>query len=92
MQCHKTNKYFWLCHPACTILVPQPGIEPVSPAVEVWSLNHWTTREVPKQIFKKLEIISSIFSIYKDLRLEINYKKKCKKTHKHMEAKQPMGH
>ena len=22
-----------------------PGIEPVSPAVEVWSLNHWTARE-----------------------------------------------
>ena len=28
------------------ILVPQPGIEPVPPAVEVWSLNHWTMREV----------------------------------------------
>ena len=32
---------------ACRILVPQPGIEPVPPAVEVWSLNHWTTKEVP---------------------------------------------
>ena len=29
------------------ILVPQPGIEPVRPAVGMWSLNHWTTREVP---------------------------------------------
>ena len=29
------------------ILVPWPGIEPVPPAVEAWSLNHWTTREVP---------------------------------------------
>ena len=28
------------------ILVPQPGIKPVPPAVEVWSLNHWTIREV----------------------------------------------
>ena len=40
--------FFW---PRCTaygILVPQPGIEPVPPAVEAWSLNHWTTREVPK--------------------------------------------
>ena len=27
--------------------LPQPGIEPVPPAVEVQSLNHWTTREVP---------------------------------------------
>ena len=31
---------------ACGNLVPQPGIEP--PVVEVQSLNHWTTREVPK--------------------------------------------
>ena len=33
---------------SCGILVPQPGIEPVPPAVEVHSLNHWTAREVPK--------------------------------------------
>ena len=30
-------------------LVPQPGIKPESPVVEVWSLNHWTTREVPER-------------------------------------------
>ena len=29
------------------ILVPQAGIEPTSPAVEVWSPNHWSDREVP---------------------------------------------
>ena len=29
------------------IIVPQPGIEPVPPAVEAQGLNHWTTREVP---------------------------------------------
>ena len=28
------------------ILVPQPGIEPAPPAVEVWSPNNWTAREV----------------------------------------------
>ena len=33
-------------HAACWILVPWPGIEPASPAVEVWSLNHWTARDV----------------------------------------------
>ena len=33
---------------ACGILVHQPGIEPVPPAVEAWSPNHWTAREVPK--------------------------------------------
>ena len=32
---------------ACKILVPQPGIEPLSPAVEAQSLNRWTAREVP---------------------------------------------
>ena len=35
------------------ILVPQPGIKPVPPAVEAHSLNHWTTREVPEQEIKK---------------------------------------
>ena len=38
--------------------------------------------------FKKIEIVSSIFSDHDAMRLEINYReKKCKK-HKHMEAKQ----
>ena len=27
-------------------LVPQPGVEPVPPALGVWSLSHWTPREV----------------------------------------------
>ena len=38
--------FFWPCHVASGILVPRPGIE-TSPALGVWSLNHWTTREVP---------------------------------------------
>ena len=32
---------------ASRILVPQPGIEPVPPIMQVWSLNHQITREVP---------------------------------------------
>ena len=28
-------------------LIPQPGIKPRPPALRVWSLSHWTTREVP---------------------------------------------
>ena len=28
-------------------LVPRPGIEPGPPALGAWSLNHWTTRDVP---------------------------------------------
>ena len=39
--------FFWLLGIACRILVPQPGIEPVYPAVGAWSLSHWIAREVP---------------------------------------------
>ena len=35
----------------CGILVPGPEIEPMPPIVEAWSLNHWTTREVPGHCF-----------------------------------------
>ena len=38
--------------------------------------------------FKKTEIISSIFSDHNAMRLEINYRGKKRKKHKHMEAKQ----
>ena len=38
--------------------------------------------------FKKIEIISSIFSDHNTMRLDINYKKKYCKKHKHMEIKQ----
>ena len=36
-----------LCWVACWILIPWPGIKLASPVVEAWSLNHWTTSEVP---------------------------------------------
>ena len=39
---------FWLYRAACGILVPQPGIEPAPPAVEVRNLNHCTAKEVPR--------------------------------------------
>ena len=38
---------FWPHLAACGDLVPRPGIKPTPPALEAWSLNHWTTREVP---------------------------------------------
>ena len=42
------QRIFWGPHlAACSILVPQPGIEPEPPAVEAWCPNHWTTREFP---------------------------------------------
>ena len=38
--------------------------------------------------FKKIEIVSSIFSDHNAMRLDINYRKKTCKTYKPMEAKQ----
>ena len=58
---------FRLCHVPCGILVPRPGFEPGPPAVEAWSLNHWTTRGVPKSFiilgltFKSLIYFDLIF-------------------------------
>ena len=37
---------FWPCYTARGTLVPWPEIESTPPAVKVWSLNPWTTREV----------------------------------------------
>ena len=38
--------YFWLCRTGCGISVSWPGVETAGPALERWSLNHWTTREI----------------------------------------------
>lgn len=43
-----------LYHAACRILVLRPGIEPVPPSLGVWSLNYWTTREIPKSALPSL--------------------------------------
>ena len=32
-------------------LIPQPGIEPMPPAVQAWRLNYCTAREVPALLF-----------------------------------------
>ena len=43
---------FFFFNFACTtwhawFSVPPPGIEPMPPAWETWSFNHWTDKEVP---------------------------------------------
>ena len=49
--------FFWPRCAACGILVPRSGIGPRTPALGVWSLNHWTTREVPPfTVLKVIEI------------------------------------
>ena len=52
-------------------------------------LDHNLDHKTNLSKFKKIEIISSIFSDHNAMRLDINYRKKknCKK-HKHMEIKQ----
>ena len=35
----------WGLSTACVILIPRPGIEATPPSLELWSLNHWITRE-----------------------------------------------
>ena len=46
------------CHLACRILsiVPQEGIEPVPPAVEVPGPNHWAPREVAVSLLKSYQV------------------------------------
>ena len=59
--------FYWLFFFCCLtlawgILVPQSGISPVPPAVEVQSLNHWTTREVPNVSFDAQKFKSLVYS------------------------------
>ena len=46
----KKNNYLAAPGVSCGIWdpVPWPGMEPRPPALGVWSLNHWTTRAVPR--------------------------------------------
>ena len=56
--------YIYFDFSACGILVSQPGIEPTPPALEEQSLNHWTTREVPRNLgdFKQRGMCSDLHS------------------------------
>ena len=51
---------FWPRCAACAVLVPQPGIKPVTPAVETQSINHWTTREIPWFPFKRYPLLVNL--------------------------------
>ena len=41
--------FVWLHHAARGNLVPRPGVEPMPPAAEAQSINHWTAGEVSDQ-------------------------------------------
>ena len=47
---HDKNKtfFFFKLHPVACGMIPDQGVEPVPPALESWSLNHWAAREVTK--------------------------------------------
>ena len=51
-------------------------------------INHILDQKSILSKFKKIEIISNIFSDPNAMRLEINYRKNTVKKHKHVEAKQ----
>ena len=42
----------------------QPGMKPVPPALGVWILNLWATREVPHLYFKNRLVIANIFLLF----------------------------
>ena len=51
-------------------------------------IDHILSHKSNLSKFEKIEIISSIFSDHHAMRLDINYKEKNFKKHKHMEIKQ----
>ena len=54
---------FFFGRVACGILVLQTGIEPMPPAVEARSLNHWTAREVLYSFFYEPKSLSYTFPL-----------------------------
>ena len=51
-------------------------------------IDHILGQKSSLRKFKKIEIVSSIFSDHNTMRLDINYRKKICKKYKHKEAKQ----
>ena len=51
-------------------------------------IDHILGHKLNLSKFKKIEVVSSIFSNHNAMRLDINYKKKNCKKHKHMKIKQ----
>ena len=60
---------------ACGILVLQPGIKSVSPAVKAQSFNHWTSGEVGEEvIFNLTEAQDPVMELGEHLQSSINNK------------------
>ena len=59
--CSVVSFFVWdvLCCMACGILVPQPGIKPMTSAMKEQSPNHWTAMEFPCSDVAKLPVGTS---------------------------------
>ena len=61
--------FFWggalePCCLACRISAPRPGIQSATPALNAWSLSHWTTKEVLVKLLVWLHFLShSVISV-----------------------------
>ena len=62
--CTPVYLFFWPCCVAYWILVPQPGIEPMSFASGAWNLNHRTAREVPLFTYWRIFWLPTSFGNY----------------------------
>ena len=47
------------------ILIPQPGIKPAPPVLEVWSLNHWipSVKTVSESFYLKIVVVKYSFCV-----------------------------
>ena len=52
---------------ACGILAPWPGIKPVFTALEEYTLNHWTVREIPQEALEMSDAQEQPLKILKEV-------------------------
>lgn len=77
--------FFWPVHATCGILVPWPGMEPMTPTLGAWKLNHWTIREV--LIIHYFQFITCvIFIILLLLSTNTSSEKTAKLVNEHMSS------
>ena len=62
--------FCWLYCVACWILVPQPGIKPAHPIVEVQNFSYWTTRKVPYLWFSYPKVLHFHWGAWKCMELQ----------------------
>ena len=61
-------RFFWLCCVAYGVFSPQTGIKHVTPAPQAWSLNQWTSREVPPILSSEIKEVNRIICVRSERR------------------------